>query len=393
MADNQTIKDVFVEMRKAHETLKTHIDSVSDNLRNDPIFTEKTDKINDDITTLSKRMDDMVVAAATVPQVTDDDVDVQLRQSAFDKMLRFGRSNANFSDDEKRVLSSASDAEGGFLVPDQFEQGIITEAFNQSDLRGLVSVARTGRDAVTLGSLSTPKVAWGTRNVRVLPEEITAGQQRIEINDLKALTLVANNTLDDALADVWGELRDLFAGAVAIAEDDAIVMGTGDRMPDGILNDPRVISSAMLSGVAGGLTNASHNGVDVLIKMLYGLKKQYRRAATWGMNSTTEGVIRTLKNANGEYLWQPPVQAGQPAMLLGRPLVNPEGMDDIGAGKMPIYLGDHKKGYSLKDRTGLTVQRLVENYAELDQVGFLLKKRLGGKVIRSEAFTALKIAT
>jgi len=65
-------------------------------------------------------------------------------------------------------------------------------------------------------------------------------------------------------------------------------------------------------------------------------KKTYRANGTWAFNSTTEAVIRKLKDGEGRYLWQPPVQLGAPALLLGKPIVNPEGMPDIAANAYPI---------------------------------------------------------
>jgi HK97 family phage major capsid protein len=110
------------------------------------------------------------------------------------------------------------------------------------------------------------------------------------------------------------------------------------------------------------------------------------------MNSTTEAVVRTLKDGTGRYLWEPGVQPGTPALLLGKPIVNPEGMVDIGANAYPIVFGDFMAGYKIRDRQGVTVQRLIERYAEYDQTGFLIKKRVGGMVTLAEAFAPVKIA-
>ena len=153
-----------------------------------------------------------------------------------------------------------------------------------------------------------------------------------------------------------------------------------------------VAANSTNSGVANGLTDATHNGIDVLITALYKLKKTYRRNATFAFNSTLEGQIRTFKDDNGAYLWQPPVQAGDPATLLGKPVINPEGMPNATAdGLLPIAVGDFSRGYRIRDRKGITVQRLVERYAEYDQTGFIVKRRTGGQVVLSEAFQVVKV--
>ena len=108
------------------------------------------------------------------------------------------------------------------------------------------------------------------------------------------------------------------------------------------------------------------------------------------MNSTTEGEVRKIKNNDGDYIWQPPVTAGNPAALLGRPIINPEGMPDSNNGTLPIAVGDFRSGYKLRDRSGVTVRRLVEKYAEYNQVGFILRRRLGGQPVQPEAFRVLE---
>jgi len=104
------------------------------------------------------------------------------------------------------------------------------------------------------------------------------------------------------------------------------------------------------------------------------------------------GLIMQFKDDYGQYLWQPMMQQGAPAMLLGRPTAVNEGMPDVGAGTYPIALADFATGYKLKDRSGLTIKRLDEKYATYDQVGFLVKKRLGGKTTLAECFRVIKVS-
>ena len=396
MSDIQQ-KELFVEMRKAHEEFKTTVNKELDEVRTNgtahPDTVSKIDKINEDLTLLNKRLDDAAAAEkrASVNEngVSQESLDkLEVEKRSFNRFLRVGSSN--MTSDEVRALSSSSDADGGFLIPTTFESDIIMAASNESEMRALCNVAPTGRDSVQLSALSKPVVAWGTRNLAVTPQELEAGGERIDIFDLRALTLISNNTLDDAVADVWGEIRAEFGLAVAEAEDDAIISAAGNQSPQGILADSRVLANVMNTGVAGALSDGSNNGADALIDMLQALKKTYRRNATWMMNSKTEGAVRKLKNGNGDYLWQPSIQVGLPNLLLGRAVVNPESMADVVANSYSIALGDVKRGYKLRDRAGLSVKRLDEKYAEFDQTGFLIKKRLGGQVVLPEAFQVLK---
>ena len=400
MSDQDKQKELFTEMRSAHEELKVYIEKEIEEVRKSPTAeahpdtVTTLDRINADVSALSKRCDDLAAAeqrsSAAGNKAIEVDEAKELELRSFDRFIRVGAPNMEAS--EVRALSSSSDSDGSFLIPTAFESEIIMTASNAAVLRGLCNVAPTGRDSVQLSALSRPVVAWGTRNLAVTAQELEAGGERIDIFDLRALTLVANNTLDDAVADVWGEIRAAFGQAVAEDEDAAIIGGSGSQSPQGILADSRVLANVVNTGVAGALSDGtvSNNGIDPLITMLHALKQSYRSNSTWLMNSRTEGEVRKLKNTQGDPLWQPSAQIGSPNLLLGRPIANPESMADVAADSFSIALGDLRQGYKLRDRMGLTVKRLDEKYAEYDQTGFIVKKRLGGQVVLPEAFQVLK---
>lgn len=393
---------VLEALNKATVELRSYVDRSVEEARKSGAPAGETqaaiDKANADITELRKSLDEAVKAAQRPAMGADGkpvDKDMELRRSAFEKVLRYGdseKSRSRFTADEMRALAPTSDAGGSFLVPTEFESGVLMAAYDQAELRPICDVKPTGRDKVMMGALSKPTVAWGRAGVDVTAQTLTAGGETIEVFDLTALALIHNNTLEDADADVWGELQMAFADALAEAEDDAFAAGVGDNGPQGVLGHSDVLTRYKYSGVANALSDSTHNGVDALIDALYSLKKTYRRNATWAFNSATEGVIRKLKDADGQYLWQPPVSAGAPATLLGRPIVNPEGMPDIAANAYPIVVGDFKR-YKVRDRRGMTVQRLSERYAEKRNTGFIITKRTGGQCVMAEAFTPVKIAT
>lgn len=391
-----TAAAVLEEIRSTHEQFKTHVDKQIEEVRKGHSTAEldaKIVKIEADMVEQRTKYDDLV-KAGNRPNVAGiggaDNAETELRKEAFTKFLRYGNGEngrSMMSSEEVRALAGTSDVDGGFLVPTAFETELIKNAYNDSEIRPVVQVGQTSRDSVQLGSISKPVVAWGAKGIAITEQQLSTGGERIEIFDLKALTLISNNTLEDSAANVWAELNDMFSMALAEAEDDAFAIGAGDKSPQGIFADARVQANFTKSGHATAV-----NSVDALITMLHSLKKTYRRNATWAMNSTTEGEVRKLKDSNGQYLWQPPVQAGGAPLLLGRPLINPEGAPDVAANSFPIALGDFRRGFKVRDRQGVTVQRLVERYAEYDQTGFIVKKRVGGQVVLPEAFAVLKVS-
>jgi len=363
------------------------------------------EKVESDITEIRKAMKEIEVRMNR-PDFSpegEQTEEQQLHHRAFEKYLRVGKnpdedSQFAFTPDEQRALTSQSDGSGGFLVPIDYEGGIIMNAYNLAELRPICQVGTTGRDVVQLGALSKPSVGWGRAGVQISTQTLTAGGRRITIYPLYGLTTVAVDTLDDAEANIEQELNDAFSRAIAEAEDDAYAASAGDDSPKGVVADTNVQANYVASGVAAAISDANNNGVDVLIEMLQSLNKIYRRNATWAMNSTTEGLVRKLKNGEGDYIWAMGVGAtgtvgANPPTLLGRPIVNPEGMPDVSAGTYPIVIGDFMAGYKIRDNRGLSVQRLVEKYADYDQIGFKVKKRTGGMVTLPEAFVPMKIAT
>lgn len=356
------------------------------------------EKVNEQMTEISKQITELE-KRMNRPRIDTNGEDVtpemQKRQDSFIKFLRKGLNNMTPEEtcalEETRALAGTNDSDGGIFIPPTFESGIIMNAYDQAEIRPLCQVSTTGRDNVTLGSLAKPSVSWGRKGIAVSQQTLTSGGKRIEIFDLQALTLIAINTLEDAEADIIGEMTMAFGEAIAEAEDDAFAVAAGNESPQGIAVDSTVQANYSASGVAAALYDASHNGTDAMLAAKYKIKKTYRKKATWAMNSTTEGAVRILKDGEGRYLWQPSLQVGTPPTFDGNMIVNPEGLPDIAAGTFPILFGDFK-AYKIRDRKGMTVQRLVEKYAEYGQIGFLIRKRVGGMLTLPEAFSCVKIA-
>ena len=396
------LKEFNNELNKTFEEFKTRNDqAIVEAEKRSGVATAETqaivEKINEDITEIRKSIKDAELRMSRPDfnsEKKETDEAVEVRKSAFDKWLRHGLQSegAGFTPEEKRSLSGSSDGAGGFLVPVEFESGIIMKAYDMAELRGICQVGSTSRDTVQMPALSKPTVAWGRTDIAVTTQSLTAGAERITIYPLRAIALVHNDTLEDAEADINSDLSDAFSRACSEAEDDAFAVGAGDDSPKGVAADTRVQALYTASGISDALSDASNNGVDALMDVIYTPKKTYSRNGTWAFNSTTESVIRKLKNGEGDYLWSPPVSEGRPALLLGKPIVNPEGMADIAANAYPIVFGDFMAGYKIRDRKGLSVTRLVERYAEYEQTGFKVVKRVGGQVTLAEAFSCLKIA-
>jgi len=127
-----------------------------------------------------------------------------------------------------------------------------------------------------------------------------------------------------------------------------------------------------------------------LIQLIYALKADYRAGAAWLMNRDTARRIRQFKDGQGNYLWQPTAIADQPDMLLGFPVALAEDMPAIAANSLSIAFANLKAGYTIVDRTGISVLR--DPYSAKPHVLFYTRKRVGGDVVNFEAIKLMKFA-
>ena len=120
------------------------------------------------------------------------------------------------------------------------------------------------------------------------------------------------------------------------------------------------------------------------------LKAPYRQGAVFVMNAATSASIRKMMTTDGQFLWAPGLAAGQPANLLGYPVIEAEDMPDIGANSLSIAFGNFRAGYLIAERSETAILR--DPYSNKPFVSFYETKRIGGCVSNAEAIKLLKIA-
>lgn len=280
------------------------------------------------------------------------------------------------------VLSTTPDENGGYLVPVEYEEKLVTALEAENVIRRLAKVVTTRHDRKIPVAVGHSTAQWTAENEAYTESNPTFGQRQIDAYKLTDLCRVSVELLQDAEFDIEDYLRGEFARAFGIAEEEAFCIGTGSGQPTGIFTN---------HGGAVGVTSGSANAItaDEVISLVYALKSPYRRNAKFLMNDSTVALLRKLKDGNGAYLWQPSIQAGQPDKLLGYDLYTSPYVPTIGAGALTIAFGDFKN-YWVADRMGKTVQRLNEVYATNGQIGYVATERVDGKVILPEAIQLLQ---
>lgn len=317
------------------------------------------------------------------------------RRSAF---LRFIR-GASMSQEQRALVENAA---GEILVPEDLEAEIVRQVPRLSVIREIAGQRTISTNRVRRRSLDEVSVGWGKLETgrQTLTDSMpgTPRQEWTYIEDLYGLAKIGEDELDDSDVNLEAFVRDSFAVASAEAEDIAFTIGEGHTAdePVGIFSTAggvaaRTSGATDYSGANG--VNARNQILDDLKGLIYDVPAQYRANGSFLLPSTTELFISTLKDGNGQYLWQQSVQAGRPNTFLGYALRNQDSIDGIAAGKSLAAFGDFARGYRVYDRLGITVQRLNELYAEEGMVGFKFRKRVGGDVVRPDALRILKSKT
>ena len=163
--------------------------------------------------------------------------------------------------------------------------------------------------------------------------------------------------------------------------------------PRGFLSRPAVDNDVWTWGNLGYVPTGADgdlNGPDSIVDLVYSLGAEYRARATFVMNSRTAGVVRKLKDADGRFLWSDGLAAGEPARLMGYPVLIAEDMPEIATGADAIAFGDFGAGYTVAERPDLRLLR--DPFSAKPHVLFYATKRVGGDVSDFKAIKLLRFA-
>ncbi len=299
---------------------------------------------------------------------------------------------------ELKSFSGASLSDGGYAVPREIDALIGRTLKDISPIRAIANVVQTGsagyRKLVTSGGAES---GWVSETAdRLETDTPTFHEIAPPTGDLYANPAASQAMLDDAAFDVEAWLADEIAREFAAAEGTAFVSGSGTNQPKGFLTgtptdeDDAVRAFGTLQYVPTGADGA-FTDEDDLIDLVHSLRPAYRQGASFVMNSATLAVIRKMKTTDGQFLWQPSMAAGQPATLLGYPVVEAQDMPDIDSDSLSVAFGNFREGYLIAERSATGILR--DPFTNKPFVHFYATKRVGGQVMNSEAIKLLKFAT
>lgn len=280
---------------------------------------------------------------------------------------------------ELKTLTANNDAQGGYLAPPEYAAEVLRDIVEMNPIRALASVKGTNSASVIyptrkpMGNATWDDIAEDTAETSSAD---IFGQLEVHTHGMSTFVDIHNLLLSDAPA-VETEVREAITEDFALKETRSWALGTGINQPEGLL-----INTDIATYKNGHATILQ---ADNLVKFLYSIAQTYRGRGAWAMNGTTLGLLRIMKDGQGNWLWQPSLQAGQPETILGRPVVEVLDMPDVASGTTPIIYGDFS-GYRILDRASLTT--LVDPYTRAikKETRFHFGRRVGGRVIMAAKF-------
>ncbi len=317
-------------------------------------------------------------------------------QKAFNAYLRSGDDDAlRGLELEGKAMSTAVAADGGYLVDPETASAIKSVLQNTSSIRTISNVVNVEATSFDVLIDHTDVGAGWASEAASTSETGTPAIDRITIplHELSALPKASQRLLDDSAFDIEAWLAGRIADKFARSEAAAFINGDGVDKPTGILNHPSVDNDVWAWGNLGYVptgVDGDFNGGDAIIDLVYALGAEYRANGSFVMNSKTAGTVRKLKDADGRFLWSDGLAAGEPARLLGYPVVIAEDMPDIASGATAIAFGDFAQGYTVAERPDLRVLR--DPFSAKPHVLFYATKRVGGDVSDFAAIKLLKFS-
>ncbi|WP_417247692.1 phage major capsid protein [Celeribacter sp.] len=297
---------------------------------------------------------------------------------------------------EGKSMSTAVNGDGGYLVDPQTSETIQTVLKSTASIRSIANVVNVEATSYDVLIDTTDLGSGWVSETGSVAETATPTIDRISIPlyELSALPKASQRLLDDAAFDIEGWLAARIADKFAGAEASAFINGDGVDKPTGILAHAQVDNDAWTWGSLGYVATGTDGGFDALnpadaiVELVYALGAQYRANGTFVMNSKTAGQVRKLKDADGRFLWSDGLAAGEPARLMGYPVLIAEDMPDIASDAAAIAFGDFNAGYTVAERPDVRILR--DPFSAKPHVLFYATKRVGGDVSDFAAIKLLK---
>ena len=398
----EALGQAFAEFKSANEERLKLLEKG----HTDPVADEKLNKLNqrlDELSDVKKRLEEVETKANRPGEALGDNAEGKAQKQhteAFESYLR-RKDTSKFEGLESKAMRVGSEVDGGFFVPATMSNEIVKSIFETSPIRQVANVITISTDRLE-GIVDKDEAGSGWVGEEATRSETDTPQvamYEIPVHEQYAEPRVTQKLLDDAAFNVEGWLGEKIADKFARTENTAFITGNGEKRPRGLLSYDKVANASwttanwgsiayIATGAAGDW--AASDPADKLYDVVYSVIPEYLAGAAWMMRRAQIGEIRKFQDGQGNYLWQPGLQAGQPNVLCGYPIVPAEDMPTKAANSYSVAFGNFRAAYQIVDRIGIRVLR--DPYTTKGYVKFYSTKRVGGGVINFQAFKVMKFA-
>lgn len=295
---------------------------------------------------------------------------------------------------EMRALQMDSDTAGGYtVVPEQFMAELIQAVDN------LVVMRQLGRtfgvaNAESMGAPSLdndPADPTWTAEILTGDEDSTMdfGKRNLYPHPAAQRLKVSKKLLRASALSIDAIVRERLAYKMAVVQENGYMNGSGANEPLGIF----VASADGIStgrDVSTGNTDTEIRG-DGLVDAKYALKSNYWGQARWIFHRDGVKMIRKLKDGEGQYLWKPGLSSDRGDTILDVPVIMSEyAPNTFTTGLYVGIIGDFSR-YWIADALNMTIQVLVELYAETNHNGYISRAESDGMPVLEEAFARVTL--
>ena len=313
----------------------------------------------------------------------------------FDKYIREGDHDREIRSAQRTgiraAMSVGSNPDGGYLAPVEWDRTITDRLKVVSPMRQIATVQNiTTAGFIKVFNDRAVGSGW-VGETAARPQTTTPQFSTITFTpgEIYANPAASQQLLDDAVVNIEDWLANEVEGEFQRQEGIAFTNGDGVNKPKGVMTytgDGMHPWGAVQETV---VANGDALDGDALITLVYSIDPAYQDNARFIMNRASQSHVRMLKDGNGNYLWQPSVQVGQPASLLGYPITDMGTMQNIGAGARPIAFGDFRRAYLIVDRIGIRMLR--DPFTNKPYVMFYTTRRVGGGLLDPDAIRYLRV--
>jgi len=413
MASHLTLQRAFDARRKAQETLRSLYDEVgTEDMSSEQIATEETlaaeilrcqEEETEALKAVERQasLDNLyessgISRALSLPGKVDESPEVvkyrQMREilrsvatgeAAGIQRIDFGGGHEIQRDDVALVAGTATD--GAELIETELDRTLVD--FLQESIGAMRAGARvittTGGNPITIPTVtshSTILLEGETDTIaRSAPQFST-----VTLNSYKYAVLIqlSRELLEDAAFPVVPFVIEQATEEIGRLVGTELITGSGSGAPQGIDLGTTVVNAAAVDTWT----------TDELLTVYHGIASPYRQNATWIMNDSTVLDIRKKKNSTGDYIWSPGLTAGQPDMLLGKPVVTDDAVMELATGNETLIFGDLRRGYTVRLVNGLDVARSDDFAFDTDLSTWRFVLRADGVITDNAAFVVGEMA-